>query len=133
QPGFGGNGGGSYHDTIFNSIVFNNSAPNGSNYYSSTINYCCTAPLPAGTGNFASAPGFADFAGGNFRLQPWSPCVNAGTNFYAPAGTDLDGNPRIAGGTVDMGAYENQFTGIVRYVSASNAAPVSPFTNWITA
>lgn len=44
---------------------------------------------------------------GDLRLQPDSPCINVGDN-YAVAGvqTDLDGNPRICGGTVDLGAFE---------------------------
>jgi len=44
---------------------------------------------------------------GNLRLLANSPCINAGTNQAWMVGAfDLDGNPRIAGGRVDMGAYE---------------------------
>jgi hypothetical protein len=101
-------GGGSYFGTLNNCIVYYNSATNGSNYLASTLNYCCTTPLPAsGTGNITNAPLFVNLDGGDFHLQPASPCINAGNNAYAPDTVDLDGNPRIVGGTVDMGAYES--------------------------
>ncbi len=52
----------------------------------------------------------ADDDYGDLRLQLDSPCINAGYN-AAPGlvgiTTDLAGLPRIIGGTVDMGAYEN--------------------------
>ena len=35
-----------------------------------------------------------------------SPCINAGTNGEVTSTIDLDGNPRIEEGTVDMGCYE---------------------------
>ncbi len=64
-----------------------------------------------GVGNFTDAPLFADYANGNLRLQSNSPCINAGNNAYVTAATDLDGNPRIVSGTVDIGAYEYQGPG----------------------
>lgn len=44
----------------------------------------------------------------DFHLLPGSPCINAGSNSYVTTTNDLDCNPRIAFGTVDMGAYESQ-------------------------
>jgi hypothetical protein len=47
-------------------------------------------------------------AAGDLRSQSDSPCINVGDNAYSPASPDLDSNPRIVGGTVDVGAYEFQ-------------------------
>ena len=105
---FGSSGGGAAYSTLKNCIVYSNTAGSGENYAGGTINYCCTTPLPGGIGNITNAPLFVDAAAGNLRLQSNSPCINAGNNPYATNASDLDGNPRIAGGTVDIGAYEFQ-------------------------
>jgi PKD repeat protein len=111
-------GGGLEAGTNYNCIVYFNSAPSGPNYFASTFYYSCTFPYPPdspfpsdGGGNISNAPVFVDLEGGNLRLQSNSPGINAGDNAYASGTTDLDGRPRIVGGTVDMGAYEFQ-TGI---------------------
>lgn len=57
-----------------------------------------TAPLP---------PTFAPTAGGDYHIMSGSPCINVGNNALVPAGsTDLDGQARVLGTAVDMGAYE---------------------------
>ena len=62
-----------------------------------------------GADNIHQEPRFVDPLKGDFHLLLDSPCINAGNN-SAVSGiqTDLDGNPRVVGGRVDMGAYEYQ-------------------------
>lgn len=61
---------------------------------------------PAGTyGNIALDPLFQTST--DYSLQPGSPCINAGTDTVVASGDkDLNGNARVYGGHVDMGAYE---------------------------
>jgi predicted outer membrane repeat protein len=80
-----------------------------------------------GENNINANPAFVDPAGGDYRLGPGSPCIDAGNNTAAPEEitTDLDGNPRFVDDpdsddcgqapgacgdppVVDMGAYEFQ-------------------------
>src|SRR5262249_40259527 len=102
-------GGGTWLGTLNNCIVYYNTASNSPNCAGSLLHYSCTTPpLTNGIGNFDAPPLFVDSAAGNFRPQSSSPCINAGNNAYVDLSDDLDGNPRIAGGTVDVGAYEFQ-------------------------
>lgn len=105
----GSEAGGVLGASNFNSIVFSNSPPEyvsgGRDWWS----FCCTTPHPGGTGNISSLPKFVYEYGKDFRLLSNSPCVNAGSNLpWMATATDLDGNPRIQGGIVDMGCYEFQ-------------------------
>jgi len=92
-----------------------------------TVNYCCiqgwTGAL-GGVNNHGQAPSFVDPDGADnvlatedddLRLLSGSPCVDAGDNAAIPQGifTDLNGGPRIANGTVDLGAYEGEGQGLV--------------------
>jgi hypothetical protein len=108
-PSVVGYGGGVNNCVLNNSIIYYNS---DLNYSESTLNRCCTTPLPANApGCITNEPLFVDLAGGNLRLQSASPCINAGDNAAVFIGTDLDGNPRVVGAAVDMGAYEFQGSG----------------------
>lgn len=52
-------------------------------------------------------PHFRDTLNGDFRLQPWSPLVDAGDNAAAAGlASDFAGQPRIQNGRVDIGAFE---------------------------
>jgi len=69
--------------------------------------YSCFPGGSVGMGNINAEPGFVDVVGGDYHLRFNSACVDAGDNSVVdPNSTDLDGNPRIINGIVDMGAYE---------------------------
>lgn len=106
-----GIGGGIASSIATNCIVYDNITSSGTNWDSSWLAYCDTTPLPPGFGNISNDPAFANLATGNFQLQSGSPCINSGNNAVVTAATDFAGNPRIVGGTVDIGAYEYQTSG----------------------
>jgi hypothetical protein len=116
-------GGGVYGGSSVNCVIYYNSSFPGPNFYfptSTALNYCCTTPLPInGPGNITNEPGFVNLAGEDFHLQSNSPCINSGWNAYVTNATDFDGNPRIVGETVDIGAYEYQTpTSVLSYAWA---------------
>ncbi len=103
REGCGGTSGGA----VRNSIVFGNyNQFFEDNYCGGTYEYSCSTPLPAGEGNIPNNPMFEFASTGNYHLFFGSPCINSGTNAYVVGDRDLDGNPRIVGGRVDMGCYE---------------------------
>lgn len=136
-----GNGGlGANGCTLNNCLIYYNGIIQRSiwgDVYQSRITNCCLSSLgnSFGPNNITNPPAFVNLAHGNYQLQIGSPCINAGTNDYAPLGPDLAGNPRIAGGTVDIGAFESDYTNLTgfHFVSQSSTNPVPPYTNWLTA
>ena len=111
--------GGSWNSVLYNCIVYFNTAPTRPNYLDYYTAYSCTTPMPSGTGNITNNPQFVDAAAGNYRLKTNSPCIDRGSNALAQGTADLDGNPRILNGVVDMGAYETQlYTGFRAWAAA---------------
>ena len=92
--------------TVQNCIIFGNSP--GEMDIPATNRYNCIRdwPLFAGGINIiTNNPHFVSDS--DFHLLGFSDCIDAGTNLpYVYTTTDLDGNPRLDGPTVDMGCYE---------------------------
>jgi hypothetical protein len=89
--------------TVTNSILWGN-WPN--QIYGSLVTYSDVQGGWEGVGNIDEEPQFVSST--DLHLLPASPCIDAGDPNYAagPNETDLDGNPRVTGGRIDMGAYE---------------------------
>ncbi len=117
---YGGGGfycrsGGSYiHSCIFwnnQSLNFPNYAqigPGGSSSYV-TVLYCdVQGGWSYGYGIIDADPLFVDASNHDYHLTSGSPCRDAGDPYYlpAPGETDIDGQPRIMNGRVDMGLDE---------------------------
>ncbi|MCX6992560.1 MAG: right-handed parallel beta-helix repeat-containing protein [Kiritimatiellaeota bacterium] len=131
KEGGGINLDGSYSAQLENTIIWGNSGSGtASNWYiyptgsgTNTFTNCCTAPDIAGVGAYTATevntitndPRFVNNAT-DFRLQPDSPCINAGVNrAWMDGAQDLDGYRRIDNfrKTVDIGAYEHLGRGTV--------------------
>ncbi|HXU26410.1 MAG TPA: T9SS type A sorting domain-containing protein [Bacteroidia bacterium] len=64
----------------------------------------------------------------NWALQSASICINAGNPSGTYPSTDLAGNPRVFGSSIDMGAYEFQGLGdgINQFADVNNAVNIYP-------
>ena len=120
----------------YNSIVQYNDAYINENYDELSIfTNSCTYPVPTNGGNVVGFPSFADILDSDFHLTADSPCINAGNNIFAPTNItpcDLDGNPRIRGAVVDLGAYEYP-SPTTYYVDASRPDDSGNGLSWLTA
>jgi rhamnogalacturonyl hydrolase YesR len=127
--------------TVTNCILWANTAATGSQIYnlnaSAAVTYSDVQGGWMGTGNIDSDP-FFDY---DYHLYPWSPCVNSGDNNSVPADItdidgdgniaeptpfDLEGNPRMVGDAIDMGAWEWQDANVYGAFRDLPAYPV----NW---
>jgi hypothetical protein len=77
-------------------------------YGSADVSYSDMEGSWAGTGNTDADPCFVDPCNGDYHLSAGSPCINAADpNYVIGIGqTDIDGQPRVMGPRLDMGADE---------------------------
>lgn len=126
-----------YNIIIRNNIVWGNEWKDGTeaNYniaklYDGCIIDCNDSrPLiPRGNGNLAVDPMFADAANGDYHAG-FTDCSDAGANQdWMTAAVDLDGNPRIFNGVVDMGCYELAKAGVKMRVSSDDGLGAAKVT-----
>ncbi len=100
---------GSSQVLIYNNIFWGNSNSQIAITVSTTASNNIIDGFPL-TNNFTFDPQFVDTANGDFTLKPCSSAINSGNNSFLPIGVteDIITKPRIANGTVDVGAYEYQ-------------------------
>ena len=91
--------------TIKNNCVYGNTLQ-GKN-----TDYLGIADQTGINGNISLDPKMANYKFGELHLQPNSPCIDAGTNDAVEAGwKDIDGQNRVLGSAVDIGADESDGT-----------------------
>ncbi len=118
--------------TITNNIVAF-SATGIVNLYGTPVLRCNCVFNPDGTnyGNLSAGPGdisedslLVNRTGGDFHLSPTSPCINAGLDTAVSDGwLDMDGQPRVLGAHVDIGADEFLATAMAAARAAAAGAP----------
>jgi PKD repeat protein len=108
---------------LHNSIVWGNSAGSASGQSANkmVVTYSDIEGGFPGTGNLNVDPLFVDPARYDLHLSPASPLIDVGYFHTLLPPTDYDGNPRIMGAAVDMGAYE--FGG----TTGGNLPPIASF------
>jgi len=92
------------HGPILNCILWNNSDDRPDQLRNSSVPaYSCIQHWGGGgVGNLASAPHFVNAQAGDFHLQTWSPCIDAGD----PA-SDSSNEPLPGARRIDLGAFGN--------------------------
>jgi subtilisin family serine protease len=153
-------GSGTYSCNLINCMVWGNKKLNGTydQKWGGTDTNCAIqgTTIPPGPNNIALSsfnqgsqsginyPVFLDPINGDFRIQPTSAGYNAGNSSYCQSlytnnngniimtsQVDLNGNPRIIGGNIDIGAFETSFSSLTILPSLNGTTnPISGTYNY---
>ncbi len=102
--------------------MWDNYAPSYPEICGGYVLYCNVKGGHSGTGNIDADPCLVDAASGDYHVTWQSPCRDSGYNYTALPQLDFEGDLRIAGGTVDIGADEFYY----HLYSVGDAIPGSP-------
>ncbi|MBN1796844.1 MAG: right-handed parallel beta-helix repeat-containing protein [Sedimentisphaerales bacterium] len=93
---------------ILNCIIYGNTTDDlyRDNEDFENVNFCLLQNQHFGTGNKVGDPCFFDSENNNLHIKYESICRNAGSPGNYAGQTDIDGEPRLAYGTIDIGADE---------------------------
>lgn len=122
---------------IHNNIVaFNNAGISLTSSTSSLLNNCVYenteynySGVAAGLGSINADPIFLNAGNRDYHLAGGSPCIEAGVNISVPQCiNDIDGQPRLAGQYVDIGADETGYTAASQQGSSVNSGEMGLLT-----
>lgn len=95
------------YPTLVNNIVWGHTTDLNAPVSSTSYNDVSQGIYAGQNGNISANPQFVGRATGDYHVHVNSPVIDTGDSTVADLPiTDLDGNPRIMGDSVDMGAYE---------------------------
>ncbi len=122
--------GGVIEASAVNSVIYGNRAQLYPNWVEEEdegfFTACCTAPMPARSNdvaNITNDPRLVSFS--DPHLLPDSPCLAAGTNqAWMATAVDMDGEPRLDGALVDIGADEFWANGLTDVLSVAISVPL---------
>jgi len=103
----------SWSPVMTNNVMNNNLFFGGTTWQWKNVSYATYAAYQAGTGNDVNGlnnvdPLLVNVAAGDLHLQAGSPAISAGQSISEAGSLDIDGQARVQGASIDMGADEKQ-------------------------
>jgi len=103
----------SWSPVMTNNTMNNNLFYNGTTWQWKNVNYSSFTAYQSGTGNDANSlnnvnPLFVNASSEDLHLQAGSPAVNAGVDIPEAGAFDIDGQARLQGASIDLGADERE-------------------------